>query len=211
MAQLSWGALVDRHYETGIDRGVLYAPSQPGVAWPGLISVNETPTGGEPRPFYIDGVKYQNIATAEEFEATIQAFSYPTEFRVCQGIATVHLGLFAHQQPKVPFGFCYRTRVGDPISGDELGHKIHLVYGALAEPSARDNKTASQSVDPTTYSWHITTLPPSVTGYKRTAHFVVDTRYADSGAVSDLFDLIYGTVSTDPELPTPDELIAIFA
>jgi len=211
MARLSWGALANRHYEIGVDRGVLYAPSQPGVAWSGLISIQESPTGGEPRPFYLDGIKYLNLASAEEFEATIQAFSAPAEFRACEGVATVHLGLFAHQQPRVSFDFSYRTHVGNAVTGDEAGYKIHLVYGALAAPSNRDNKSAGSSVDPATYSWHISTLPPSVTGYKRTSHFVVDTRYADSGAVSDLEDVLYGTDVDSPEMPTPDELIAIFA
>lgn len=211
MTRLSWGALSDRYYESGIDNGVLYVSSQPGVAWSGLISIQESPTGGEPRSYYFDGVKYLLLAGAEEFEATIQAFGSPSEFKACEGISTVHLGLFAHQQPRVPFGLSYRTRIGNAVRGDKVGYKIHLVYGALAAPSNRDNKSTSDSTDPATYSWHITTLPPAVTGLKRTAHFTVDSRYADSGALSDLNDLLYGTDSSDPELPTPDELIAIFA
>ena len=211
MARLVWGTLSERFYEAGIDRGVLYLSGQPGVSWQGLISVTESPTGGEPRPLYIDGVKYLNLATSEEFEATIKAFGSPAEFKACDGVVGIHLGLYATQQPRQSFGMAYRSLVGNAITGEDLGYKIHLVYNALAAPSQRDNKTLGLTAETTSYSWHITTLPPSVTGYKRTAHYVVDSRYADPSALADLEDLLYGTVSTDAELPTPDELIAIFA
>lgn len=211
MTRLAWGDISERFYETGVDRGVLYAPSQSGVAWNGLISVSETPTGSEPRPFYFDGIKYANVATSEEYEATIEAFGSPAEFRVCEGVVAIHNGLFATQQPRQSFGLSYRTLIGDVLAGDSRGYKIHLVYNALAEPSQRSNKSQGSSSELTKYSWHITTLPPAATGIKRTAHFIVDSRYADSGALSDLEDILYGTVSEDASLPDPDDLIAIFA
>lgn len=211
MTRLVWGAIADRTYETGVDQGVLYAPSQPGVAWQGLVAVTEKPTGAEPTPFYLDGVKYLNLASAEEFEATVEAVNYPAEFRACLGITMVHNGLFAHQQPRRSFGFCFRTNVGTVLGGDQTYYKLHIVYGALAKPSQRNNKTLSDTADYAPYSWDISTLPPAVTGLKRTAHFVVDSNLADPTVLSTLEDILYGTSITAPSLPTPDELIAIFA
>lgn len=211
MTRLAWNANGERFFETGVDHGVLYAPSQPGVSWVGLISIEETPSGGDARPFYLDGVKYINISAAEEFEATITAFSAPAEFGPCDGNTSIQNGLIATQQPRKSFGMAYRTRIGNDSDGPEHAYKLHLVYNALAAPSRRDNNTLSSSVDPTEYSWQITCLPPELTGFRPTAHLVIDTRYADPDVVSDLEDLLYGTVSTDPSLPTPDDVAELFA
>lgn len=211
MAQIIWDARGERYFELGVDRGVLYLPSEPGVPWSGLLSVKETPTGAEERPYYIDGVKYLNLRSAEEFAATIEALGAPYEFNGCDGNAVIHTGLIATQQPRKSFSFSYRTRLGNDLDGPEHAYKIHLVYNALAAPTIRSNDTISDTVEPAKFSWAITTLPPPVTGYKRTAHFVVDSKLSAPAALTELEELLYGTVSTDPSLPDPDELIAIFA
>lgn len=211
MARLVWGARSERFFESGIDRGVLYPQGGFGVAWPGLISITESPTGGTPRPYYLDGIKYLNLASAEEFQATIVAYSAPAEFGPSDGIATIHNGLFATQQPRKPFGLSYRTRIGNDVQGTDHAYKIHIIYNALAAPSQRVNTTIGDSSEPTQLSWNITTLPPSVVGYKRTAHFIVDSRYASPLDLAVLEDFLYGTEGDSPTLPTPDELIAIFA
>lgn len=208
MARMNWNASGERYYENGVDRGVLYVDGL-GVAWTGLISVAEAPSGGGPRPYYLDGIKYLNIAAAEEFVATVNAFNAPAEFGVCDGIATVHNGLFATQQPRKPFGMSYRTLVGNELNQD-AGYKIHLVYNALAAPSERPNSTINDSPEPGAFSWGITTLPPAITGFKPTAHFVVDTRYADSLAVAELEDILYGSEEADAIQPTVAELVALF-
>lgn len=210
MTRLQWGQPTERLYEIGLDRGVLYLPSVPGVAWSGLISVTESPSGGDPRPLYIDGMKYLNLASAEEFEATIVAFDSPPEFAPCDGVASVQNGLFATQQPRASFGLSYRSRIGNDSEGPDHGYKIHLVYGALAGPSQRVNNTLGDTAAPSSFSWHITTLPPAVTGYKRTAHFVIDSRYTDAELLADVEDILYGDVSSSPTLPDPDDLIALF-
>lgn len=211
MARIDWDARGTRYFEMGVDRGVLYPPSGPGVAWPGLLSVNETPTGAEERAYYIDGIKYLNLRSAEEFSATVEAFNSPSEFDVCDGNVSVHNGLIATQQPRKSFGLSYRTRLGNDLDGADHAYKIHLIYNALAAPANRNNVTMSDSVDPAKFSWTVTTLPPPVTGYKRTAHFVIDSRTADPTALAAVEDILYGTEADDPALPTPDELIAIFA
>ena len=211
MAQLNWDARGERFFEVGVDKGVLYPPTGPGVAWSGLLSVNETPTGAEERPYYLDGVKYLNLRSAEEFAATIEALGAPTEFLECDGNRLIHTGLIATQQPRKSFGMSYRTRLGNDLEGAAFAYKIHLIYNALAAPATRNNATISDTIDPAKITWAISTLPPPVTGYKRTAHFVIDSKTTDPAVLTEVEDLLYGTVSTDPTLPDPDDLIAIFA
>jgi hypothetical protein len=209
VAKLTWGASGQRFYEFGVDRGVLYAPSQPGVSWIGLISVSESPSGGEPRPFYLDGIKYLNLASAEEYEATLVAFSAPEEFSICEGNISIQNGLIATQQPRKSFGFSYRSMIGNDVD-PEVGYKIHLVYNALAGPPQRNFNTQGDAIDLATYAWQLTTLPPSITGYRPTAHLVIDTRSADPEVLSDLEDILYGTDLEAPSLPTPDDVIDLF-
>jgi len=210
MARLVWDTMTERYYETGVDRGVLFAPSFDGVPWNGLTSVTENPNGGEPRPLYIDGIKYGNLATAEEFEATIVAFSTPTEFAFCDGTVQPQNGLFVPHQKRIAFGFSYRTNIGRGIDGPDYAYKVHLVYGALASPPTRNNKTRTNTVEPTDFSWDITCLPPVITGYRRTAHLFVDSRYSDPEILADFEDILYGTDAEASRLPDPDELLTLF-
>lgn len=209
MTRLSWDAVGERFYESGIDRGVLYVEDL-GVAWPGLVSVAESPTGGEPRPYYVDGYKYLNIAAAEEFEATIEAFAAPPEFNQCEGVNTAYAGLLITQQPRKSFGFSYRTKVGNDTDGLKHAYKIHLVYNALAAPSEQTHTTLNSSAEAPIRRWSITTLPPRVTGFRPTAHFVIDSRTTAESTLLDLEDLIYGTPVATPKLPTVTELLALF-
>lgn len=210
MARLGWGIPGSRVYETGVDRGVLYVGEQAGVPWVGLSSVDESPTGGSAKAYYIDGVKYLNVASAEEFEATINAFTYPPEFDQCDGTAQVRTGLFLTHQRKKQFGFSYRTTVGNETKGDGHGYKIHIVYNALAAPSAKSYNTANNATEPSTFSWLITTKPPAMVGYKRTAHVVIDSRTTNVTTLQAIEDALYGSVTTDPSLPSLSELIEIF-
>lgn len=211
MPRLVWDAAGTRLFEVGLDRGVLYVPGQAGVAWSGLVSVPETPSGGGARPYYQDGIKYLNLAEAEEFEATINAFAAPPEFGPCDGTAKIHNGLYATQQARKQFGLSYRTRLGNDTNGVDFGYKIHLVYNALAGPSERSYSSAGDSAEPIQLSWPITTLPPTITGYKRTAHLVIDSTQTAPAVLSEIEDILYGTASVAPALPTPNEIIAIFA
>lgn len=210
MTRIVWGTTGERYFETGADRGVLYLPGQDGVPWSGITSVNEAPDGGDPQPYYIDGYKYANVSSAEDFKATLSALSAPKEFGVCDGTAPIHNGLFATQQPRKSFGLSYRTLVGNDISGVDHGYKIHLVYNALAAPSTRDNATINGSVSPLGLSWSISTTPPKITGLRPTAHFVVDTRYTNSVTLALLENILYGYASGAPRLPDVDELVALF-
>lgn len=209
MPELDWGAFGTRFYEAGVDRGVLYIDGQPGVAWAGLTAVNEDSSGGDSKPFYIDGIKYLNLPSAEEFGATITAFTYPDEFAQCDGTAQPRSGLFLMQQPRSSFGMSYRTKVGNDQSVD-FGYKIHLVYNALAAPSQRSNKSISDSIDPTDFSWTITTLPADISEYKPTSHVIIDSRTTDPTVLALIEATLYGDDDNDASLPDIADLIALY-
>ena len=210
MPKLEWGTAGERYFEAGVDRGVLYINGLAGIPWNGLVAVKESPSGGEPRPYYLDGVKYLNLATAEEFEATIEAYSAPFEFGRCEGIEEISNGLFMSEQRRESFGFCYRTRVGNDVDGPDHGYKLHIVYNALAGPTDRENNSLGDSTEPMTLSWPITTLPPIVATKRPTAHYVIDTRKAPGGLVRHLERILYGGESTNATLIPAADLIDLF-
>lgn len=208
MTRLNWNAIGERFFENGVDQGVLYIAGD-GYAWSGLISVSESPSGGEARPYYLDGIKYLNLAAAEEFEATINAFSSPAEFAACTGMKLIHNGLFATQQRRTPFGFSYRTMVGNDLD-QNYSYKIHLVYNALAAPSEQANNTMSDSPEPNTFSWSVSTLAPIATGIKPTAHFIIDSKNTPGELLVDVEDILYGTDAAAARMPTAQELVDMF-
>lgn len=211
MVALVWGSAGAHYFETGVDRGVLYVPGHIGVPWNGLRSVNESSSGGEARPYYIDGYKYLNVSAAEEYSASIEAFSSPREFWECDGTASIHNGLFATQQPRKPFSFSYRTRIGNELDGVDHGYKIHLVYNALASPANKTYVSNGASVEPTGMSWGITTTPPLTSGIRPTAHFVIDSRLTPPKLMTAIEDILYGSEEEDPRMPEVDEIRELFS
>ena len=209
MTQLTWGSVGDRFYEAGIDHGVLYPEVGDGIAWRGLASVNEVPSGATSMPFYQDGINYLNVLSLEEFNATIAAFSAPPEFDACDGTVSIANGLFATQQPRTSFGLSYRTKVGNDLEGLDHAYKLHLVYNALATPSSRENKSLGGAPTPLLFSWTIHTVPMGITSHKPSAHLVVDSRHVGDSIMLTIEDYIYGTESLSPALPTPTELITM--
>lgn len=210
MTKLVWGSTGQRFYEAGADRGVLFVDSL-GYAWNGLKAVRENPSGGEPRPFYMDGIKYLNLSAAEEFAAQIEAFNAPAEFAACDGTQQPYAGLFITHQPRKSFGLSYRTLVGNDVDNLEHGYKLHIVYNALAKPQNRDNATLNTSPDPMNLSWDIETTPPPISGFRPTAHIVIDSRNTPPVKLEAIEAILYGTDDTAPRLPTIAELLEIFA
>lgn len=213
MTKLLWDQVGERTYETGVDHGVLYIPNgsgvyNNGVAWNGLTSVSESPSGAESNAQYADNIKYLNLLSAEEFGATLEAFTYPDEFAEFDGLAVPVAGLVVGQQNRKVFGLSYRTKMGNDVEGDSFGYKLHLVYGCQASPSEKAYNTINDSPEAITFSWEISTTPVPVTNLKPTSLLVVDSTVVDPDNLADLEDLLYGTVGTDPQLPTPDEVIA---
>jgi hypothetical protein len=211
MARLTWNAVGERTFEAGVDRGVLYVEGSDGVPWNGLVSVSESPDGGSVTPYYIDGIKYLNHVVLEEFKATIEAFTYPREFEACDGTKPIGSGLFATQQTKTPFGLSYRVGVGNDIKGIDYAYRIHLVYNATAAPSERANNTIGMEVEPANFSWEVVTKPPVVAGYKPTSHFVLDSRDVPPPLLRSVEDILYGSYTTSPRLPSVTELLFLFS
>ena len=215
MAVLTWDQVGERFYETGVDHGVLYIPTagvyDSGVAWNGLISVTESPSGAEPSPQYADNIKYLNLLSTEEFGGTIEAYTFPDEFAQCDGTAFPKVGLAVGQQTRKTFGLSYRTKIGNDTDGQDLGYKLHLVYGALAAPSEKAYSTINDSPEAVTFSWEFTTTPVEVTGLKPTALLTIDSTKVAAADLTALEALLYGTQLEEPSLPLPDAVIALFS
>ena len=219
MAKLVWDTTGEHLYETGVDHGVLYFPDQTGaykngVAWNGLISVSESPSGAEPTGQYADNIKYLNLISAEEFGATIEAYTYPEEFEACNGNKELvdASGVYIGQQARSVFGFCYRTMIGNDTDGQDHGYKLHLVYGCQVSPSEKAYQTINDSPEALTFSWELSTTPINVTGKKPTALLVIDSTKVDSGKLAKIEAKLYGDESsTGAVLPTPDELAGILS
>lgn len=215
MAELKWDKVGERYYETGVDHGVLYLPDASGdytdgVAWNGLVSVTESPSGAEASPQYADNIKYLNLVSAEEFGGTIEAFQSPVEFDACDGTASPFPGISVAQQSRRSFGLSYRNLVGNDTQGTDFGEKIHLVYGALAAPSEKTRGTVNDSPEAVTFSWEFTTTPVEVPGLKPSAHIIADSRTVDPDGFTALKAILYGTAGAEARLPLPVEVFGLF-
>lgn len=214
MSRLVWDADGERLFETGVSQGVLYPQNTSGlyplgVAWNGLTAVTESPSGAEPNPLYADNIKYLNLMSAEEFGATIEAYTYPDEFEACDGSAELAPGVTVGQQNRQGFGLSYKTLLGNDTEGTDHGYKLHLVYGAKASPSEKSYETVNETPDAITFSWDVTTTPVSVPGLKPSASITIDSTKVDHEALEALEDILYGTSGGDPRLPLPTEVAAI--
>lgn len=213
MSKLSWDGLGEKKYELGVDHGVLYpqvgSAYPKGVAWNGLTTVTESPEGAEANDVYADNIKYASIRSAETWKGTIEAYTYPDEFMACDGTQEIAAGIYVGQQARQPFGFCYRNDEGDDLAGNEDGHKIHIIYGCTASPSEQSHETINDSPEPQSFSWEIDSTPVPVKGKKATATVVIDTSKVSKAAMEKLEAALYGTETTDPYLPLPDEIIEL--
>lgn len=216
MAKIVWDESGKRLYETGVKNGVLYIQDETGaynkgVAWNGLTAVTESPSGAEATPLYADDIKYLELFSAEEFGATIEAYTYPEEFEACDGSASLGKGVTIGQQDRKTFGLCYRTVLGNDVKSNEYGYKLHLIYGAKAAPSEKGYQTINDSPEAITFSWEVTTTPVNVAGFKPTASVTIDSTKIDPEKLKKIEDMLYGEGATDAKLPLPDELKTILA
>ena len=218
MSKLVWDQTGERYYETGVKMGVLYPQSTSGtypkgVAWNGLTAVTESPSGAEATPLYADDVKYLNLYSAEEFGATIEAYTYPDEFAECDGSAEIATGVTIGQQNRKAFGLCYRTTIGNDTDGNDHGYKLHIIYGAMASPSEKAYATINDSPEAITFSWEITTTPVSVSGFKPTASVTIDSTKVDGTKLKQLEAILYGdngsSSAGEARLPLPDEIVTL--
>lgn len=213
MSKLVWDKTGERVYETGVSKGVYYplegAAYGTGSAWNGLTSVSESPSGAESSAVYADNIKYLNLVSAEDFGASIGAYTAPDEFAQSDGSKEIAKGVVIGQQARKAFGLCYRTELGNDTQGTDYGYKIHIIYNAQASPSEKGYQTINDSPEAIEMSWTLTTTPINVTGFKPTAHLEIDSTKCVAAKLKLLEDKLYGTESTEPTLPLPDEIIEI--
>lgn len=215
MVALKWDQVGEKQYETGVERGVLYLPDatgayNTGVAWNGLVSVTESPSGAESNKQYADNRVYLNLVSAEEFSGTIEAFMWPTEFGECDGTAELAPGVYIGQQDRKTFGLSYRTLLGNDVAGNSFGYKLHLAYGLLAAPSEKNYTTVNDSPEPITFSWEFSSTPVDVPNFKPTAILTINSKEADPTDLAALEVLLYGDATNEPELPLPADVKALF-
>lgn len=208
MSRVEWNKAGERFFETGIDQVVLYPPLGSGVPWNGVVAVNESASTSELEPLYYDGIKYMDVASAENFQLQLDAFSAPAEFGPCDGQKQLSPGLFVTQQPRKTFGLSYRTLKGNDLVSTELGYKLHLVWNCTAAPSGKNNQTISSTVTPDVRSWQIGTVPLPATTFKPTAHIVLDSELIEPYALAQVEGLLYGHANGEPYLPTVAEIVA---
>lgn len=212
MAELVWDAQGEKFYETGVSKGVLYPFANgaygAGVAWNGLTQVSENPSGAEATALYADNIKYLNLQSAEEFGATIEAYTYPDEFAACNGELELGTGIQVGQQKRSQFALCYQTKIGND-QDSEAGYKIHIVYGCLAAPSEKAYATVNDSPEAITFSWEISTTPVEVTGFKPTATVVIDSTKTDSAKLTTIKEALYGSESGSARLLLPNDILDI--
>lgn len=226
--KLVWDKTGERLYETGISQGVLY-PIQTdgkyslGVAWNGLSSVTESPSGAESSAVYADNIKYLNLVSVEEFGGTIEAYMRPDEFAECDGTKELAPGVYAGQQNRKMFGLAYKTLLGNDVDLNDHGYKLHLVYGCLASPSEKGYSSVNDSPEAITLSWEFSTTPVEIEKLvdgkklKPTSILTFDSTKVDSAKMAALEEILYGkdptTGSADDgvaaRLPLPDEVIEL--
>lgn len=211
MSKIVWDDAGKRFYETGVDKGVLYPMDDTGAyptgyAWNGLTAVTESPSGAEPTNLWADNMKYLSLYSAEEFGATIEAYTYPDQFAECDGSAELGTGVMIGQQERKSFGLSYVTKIGNDVKGNDLGYKIHLLYGCKASPSEKSYGTINDSPDAVTFSWELTTTPVTIDGFKPTACLTIDSTKIAKAKLSEIEALLYGTDQASATLPTPTKI-----
>ena len=214
MAKLVFNNVGERLFETGVKNGVLYVMGddgayENGVVWNGLTAVTESPSGAETTPLYADDVKYVVIYAAEEFGATVEAYTYPEEFEQCDGSAAISEGITIGQQTRKSFGMCYKTSVGNDVQGQDYGYKIHIIYGAKAAPSEKSYSTINDSPEAVTFSWELSTVPVPVEGHNPTATMVIDSTRVPAEKMALIEAKLYGSEEAEATLPLPNEILEL--
>ena len=226
MVMIVWDVESERFFEAGLDRGVLYPKKlqakgyDKGVGWNGMTKVDESPEGGETTTKYANNGSYLNLVSGEKFKGAISAFTYPKEWRQCDGSDTVSVakaggitekvpGLLVTSQTRRGFGLSYRTLVGNDTEQTDYGYLLHLVYNATAGVSSKSRETINENFDTTEFSWNFDTSPVDVPGMKPTSHLIISSSEADKTRLAKLEAILYGTESKEPRLPDPAEVIAI--
>lgn len=151
-----------------------------------------------------------NLMSNEDYNATIEAYTYPKQFEECDGSKEIAPGVVIGQQKRKTFGFSYVTKVGNDVDGVDHGYKLHLVYGCLASPSEKGHSSVNESPEAMTLSWSVSTAPVTVPGFKPTATVTINSTTVNADELAALEAILYGSEEEEPRLPLPEELITIF-
>lgn len=205
MTAIAWDAVGERYFESGVDRGVLYLNNGRAVPWNGLVSL-EDGSEKDVQSYYLDGVKYLEKITPGDFSGKLKAFTYPEEFDRVNGVEDVAPGLYYYDQPSQDFSLSYRTRVGNDSDGVDHGYKIHLLYNLVAKPEPSSFETLGSEIKPVEFSWSLTGTPPPLKGHRPTIHIAIDSRTFDPNALEAIEDILYGTDTSNPRIPSLDEI-----
>lgn len=205
---LTWDPPNERYYHQGLDRGVIYIGADPPVTWNGLVEVNEGGTSNT-EIIYRDGKVILADIDASDFEASVSAVFFPDELSACLGIPKAAENFYVDNQKPKRFGFSYRTLVGSGSTGDMFGYQIHLVYNALASIGQRSRKSLSDSPEMMPFDFNLVCTPIKVTGFRPSAHYIIDTRGMNVGQITDLENILYGAGVVAGRLPTPTELFSL--
>lgn len=202
--QLVWDQIGEKKFEAGTDRGVLYPIANgaypKGVVWNGLTALNESPEGGDAQDFYADNIKYGSLRGAENFNGTIECYTYPDEWKACDGRKELIGGVTVAQQNRKAFGLSYRSLIGNDTDLLDHGYTIHLVYNASASPSQKSRSTINESPEAQTFSYEFKTTPVPVTvidDVKATAHLEIDSTKVTKAQLDAIEAVLYGTPGTD--------------
>lgn len=172
------------------------------VPWNGLISVDEE--GGEgAAEYYIDGRPFLYLPRPKEYKASLSAYTYPDAFAEIMGMAEIADGMYLDSQMGKSFSLSYRTLVGNGLNGIDHGYKIHLVYNATVTPQSKTHESMGQAINPIAFSWDIQAVPVPVSGYRPTAHIIIDTRHMIPSKIEALENLLYGSEVDIAGLPAP--------
>lgn len=230
MAKLVWDKEGERYYETGVSQCALYLKSltkegyENGVAWNGITSISESPSGAEATDLYADDKKYLSLYSAEELSASIEAYTYPEEFKACDGSAALNnvAGIILGQQQRQMFGIAYVTTQGNDEVGNNYNKRLHLIYGCKASPSERSYSTINDSPEAITFSWELTTQKVDMSGLKTNdvslitidkkaieADYPSNALNGDKSGWDLILDYVYGTDNTSASLPTPAQILKI--
>ena len=215
MAAITWDEAAKRFFEYGVSKGVFYTPNVSGVytngeAWNGLINITDNPTGADNNKLWADGIEYANLRAAEQYGCSIECYTYPDGFAVCDGIAQPVDGLFFHGQARKPFGLCWRTEIGNALNS-EFGYKLHIAYGLTVSPSEQAHDTVNENPDAGTFSWDAEATPVAVTGFKPVAKIEIDSRKFTAEQMAAVEAVLYGSESAEARLPLPAELQTLMA
>lgn len=204
MFNIVWDDPSERYYAHGLDRGVLYLEDST-IPWNGLTSVGET-ADVEAQTIYQDGQIISARYSAGDYSASINALFFPDAFGEYLGLAEVTDGLLVDNQETKSFGFSYRVLIGSGEVGDRFGYQIHLVYNASTALASRSHETNSETPNTESFAFNVICTPVQMPGYRPSAHYIIDTRYADPVALKALEDILYGSDLTPGRLPTTSEL-----